>query len=501
MRSLTISVLSMTTAVMLALAGCATPESERVVLYPVKDDPTISFRFWFKVGSQCDPSGKEGLAVLTAALLTDGATTNRSYEEILDALYPMAASYTANVDKEMTVISGRVHADNLDEYYPLFIDAILHPAFNEDDFRRIRTDMINAIEKSLRYANDEELGKAMLYDFVFEETPYGHLDIGTVTSLKAITLDDVRHFYKTWYTNDNVVIGLGGSYPAELLPRIEEDLSKLPVGAPKQPGIPAPKEIDGIEMTIVEKDCDATAISFGYPISVLRGQEDFWPLLLFNSWLGEHRNSSSRLYQVIREARGMNYGDYSYIEHFADGGSRQMPAPNQARRQQIFEVWLRPVQHEHRHFALRAALREIQQVVDSGLTEEQFSLTKRFLSKYVLHYATTTSERLGYAIDSRFYGIKGDYLEVLRRRIDDLDLDDVNAAIRRHIQTRNLKIAVVTRDAEAFADSLVANAPSPVLYATPKPPEVLDEDKLIESYPVAIKREKIRIVPVGELFR
>lgn len=119
----------------------------------------------------------------------------------------------------------------------------------------------------------------------------------------------------------------------------------------------------------------------------------------------------------------------------------------------------------------------------------------------MLHYATTTSERLGYAIDSRFYGIKGDYLEVLRRRIDDLDLDDVNAAIRRHIQTRNLKIAVVTRDAEAFADSLVANAPSPVLYATPKPPEVLDEDKLIESYPLAIKREKIRIVPVGELFR
>ena len=74
-------------------------------------------------------------------------------------------------------------------------------------------------------------------------------------------------------------------------------------------------------MTIVEKDAPATAISIGFPIDVLRGSKDWYALAVANSWLGEHRNSSSHLYQVIREARGLNYGDYSYIEHFPNGGA------------------------------------------------------------------------------------------------------------------------------------------------------------------------------------
>ncbi len=485
----------------LILAGCGPPVSEHVVLLPVREDPTITFRLWFKVGSQCDPTGKEGLAALTAAMLTQGATQVHTWPEIMDILYPMAASYQSSVDKEMTVISGRVHAENLEEFYPLLINALLHPAFDENDFSRIRTDMVNAIEKTLRYANDEELGKAALYNYMFEDTPYGHLDIGSVSSLRRITVDDVRSFYKRWYTGDNVVIGLGGGYDDALVGRIELDIAKLPIGAPAQPGMPAPNEIQGLQFLFIEKDCDATAISMGFPIDVLRGQDDFWALLLFNSWFGEHRNSASHLYQVIREQRGMNYGDYSYIEYFANGGARQMPAPNNARRQQIFEIWLRPVQHEHRHFALRAAIRELQMAVDSGMTQDQLDLTKRFLDKYVRHYATTTSERLGYAIDSRFYGIKGDYIDVLRKRLRRLSLDEVNTAIRKHLNFSNMKIAVVTKSARAFADSLVTEAPSPVMYSSPKPPEVLEQDFLIQSYPLAVRRENIRIIPVDQLFR
>jgi len=291
-NTLTRKVLLMTLSSALFLAGCGAPVSERVVLLPVKEDPTITFRLWFKVGSQCDPSGQEGLAALTAAMLTEAATETRSYDEILDELYPMAASYQASVDKEMTIISGRVHIDNLEAFYPLLIDAVLHPAFLEEDFNRIRTDMINFIEKSLCYSDDEELGKAALYDFVFEDTPYGHLDYGSVSSLKNLTVDDVRAFYKKWYTGDNVVIGLGGGYDENLLPRLEADLQKLPIGAPKQPGMPAPNDIDGLQVLLVEKNCDATAISIGFPIDVTRGSEDFWALLLFNSWFGEHRNSA-----------------------------------------------------------------------------------------------------------------------------------------------------------------------------------------------------------------
>jgi zinc protease len=485
----------------LLFAGCTPPVPEHLVPIPEKDDPTVTFRLWIKTGSQCDPTGREGLAALTAAMLTKAATDVHTYPEILDLLYPMAASYQATVDKEMTVISARVHIDNLEEFYPLLINAILHPAFLEEDFRRIRTDMINSIEKSLRYSDDEELGKAALYNFVFEDTPYAHPVGGRVTSLKKITLDEVRSFYKRWYTGDNIVIGIGGGYDDALIERLELDIAKLPVGAPKPPGMPAPNDIQGLQFLMVEKDCNATAISIGVPIDVLRGQDDFWPLFLFNSWFGEHRNSSSHLYQVIREARGMNYGSYSYIEFFPNGGRSQMPAPNHARRQQLFEIWLRPVRHEHRHFALRAALRELQMVVDSGMTQEQLDLTKRFLDTYVRHYAKTVADRIGYAMDSRFYGIRGDYVDVLRKRLRRLSLDEVNSAIRKYLRPADMKIAVVTKGARAFADSLVAEAASPVIYDSPKPEELLEEDMLIQVYPLHARRENIRIVAVGQMFR
>ena len=68
-----------------------------------------------------------------------------------------------------------------------------------------------------------------------------------------------------------------------------------------------------------------TAEPAGAPIDVRRGSREWYALAVANSWLGEHRNSSSHLYQVIREARGMNYGDYSYIEAYPNGGQRSVP--------------------------------------------------------------------------------------------------------------------------------------------------------------------------------
>jgi zinc protease len=470
------------------------------VLLPVKDDPTISFRIWFKTGAAHDPAGKAGLAQLTAAMLTEAGTKTNTYEQILSKLYPMAASYESNVDKEMTVISGRIHREKLNDFYPLFMDAILQPAFSESDFKRIKTDMLNYIEKSLRYSNDEELGKAVLYDFVFAGTAYGSPNTGRVSDLKSITLNDVKNFYRTHFTRGNVVVGLGGGYDDGLPVRVQKDLAKLPAEAPAPIVKPAPAVIKGLQVRMVEKECEATAISFGFPIEVLRGSRDFFALALFCSWFGEHRNSSSHLYQVIREARGMNYGDYSYIEIFPNGGRLQMPRPNNARSMQLFEVWLRPVQNRQRHFALRAAMRELHKVIDNGMTQEEFDLTQKFLLKYALHYATTTSERLGYAIDSRFYGIDGDYIDLFRAKIHSFTLEEVNAAIKKYLNYDNVKIAVVTKDAKQFADDLVNNTQSPITYDTPKPQSVLDEDKEIEVFPLAIRPENINVIPVDKIF-
>ena len=482
------------------LAYGGTPVSaENTVLVPVSNDPTVSFRLWFKVGSQNDPMGKEGLANLTATLLAEGATTSRTYEDIVSALYPLAARYNANTHVEQTVFYGRVHKDNLEKYYELFTDAVLNPAFTEEDFTRIKSQILNYLENSLRYSSDEELGKAALYNFIYEGTPYGHIPEGTVEGINSITLEDVQQFYRQYFTADNVVIGIGGNYDRSIVKQLRNDLGNLPENTVKPVPPPTPEPITGREILLVEKDANATAISMGFPIDILRGSREWYALALANSYLGEHRNSSSHLYQVLREARGLNYGDYSYIERYPNGGRRSKPPQNVSLRSQLFEIWIRPVPNETGIFSLRAALRELQQLVDNGLTEEQFELTQEFFSKYVLHYAPTTMARLGYALDDQFYGIERSHLENLQEIIPDLTREEVNAAIKKYLQYDNMKIAMVVPDADSLKTALVSDAPSPIEYATPKDDSVYEEDKLIMKYPLNISEGDVTIMPVEEI--
>jgi zinc protease len=484
-----------------AETAASAPEESAVVLMPVAADPTISFSVQFAVGSQDDPPGKEGLAYLTGEMLADAATESRSLDEILQALYPLAASYGMRVDRERSTLTGRVHRDNLDAYLSLFTDAFLHPAFKESDFERVRADAVNAIENTLRYSSDEELGKAALYELVFRGTPYAHPSDGTVEGLKAITLDDVRAFFRAHYTVGSALLGVGGDFDDALVARLEAAVASLPPGTPATPPKIAPATVEGRSVLLIDKAGADASISFGFPLDVHRGERDFYALWIANSWLGEHRNQSSHLYNVIREARGLNYGDYSYIEAFPEGGRRSMPPVNVPRREQLFEVWIRTLPNAQAPFALRAALRELKHLVDNGLTEEQFELTRKFLKKYSLHFAETTSAKLGYAEDDRFYGIGGEgHLERFRSMMDELTLADVNGAIKRHLQYDNLKIAIVTGDAANLKDELTSGAPTPITYATPKPEAILAEDKDIAAFPLAIEAAHVETVPVDSAF-
>jgi len=470
------------------------------VLVAVPDDPTVSFVVWFRVGSQSDPAGKEGLAHVTGQLLAEGSTTRNSYEDILAKLYPLASSYEVRVDREMTTFRGRTHRDNLEKFYTLFTEAILEPAFREDDFTRVRDDALNAIENSLRYSSDEELGKAAFYDFVFQGSSYAHPEEGTVQSLKSLTVADARDFYRQFYTRGNVVLALGGGYPEDLPQRLRATLAALPPGDAAQTPPPLAPAIDGKHVVLVDKPNADASISFGFPIDVVRGDRDYYALWVANSWLGEHRNSSSHLYHVIRSQRGLNYGDYSYIEAYPEGGFRQKPPQNVARRQQCFEVWIRTLPNDQAVFALRAALRELQDLVNGGMTQAEFELTRSFLDKYILHFAETTSQRLRYAVDDRFYGIEGNHLENFRKILHELTLEEVNAAITKHLQYDNLKIAIITGDTERIKRELASGDPTPIEYASEKDADILGEDEEISSLALNIPAANIHVVSVDQIF-
>src|SRR5437773_4163419 len=166
------------------------------VLLPNKS-PLVTFRILFMTGSAFDPRGKEGIASLTASMLAQGGTRSLPYDQILDAMYPMATSFSWQVDKEMTVFTGTTHIDNLEKYYSLISQMLLDPGFRDDDFTRLRTDAINYLKNSLRDGNDEELGKEVLYKMIYsEQHPYGHQNRGDISSLESLAVKDVREFYR-----------------------------------------------------------------------------------------------------------------------------------------------------------------------------------------------------------------------------------------------------------------------------------------------------------------
>lgn len=473
------------------------------ILLPVKTDPTVAFAVWFKVGSQNDPKGKEGLAAVTAGLIAEGATQTNSYEQVLHKLYPLASRYNVQVDKEMTIIAGRTHVDNIEAFFPLFTDAYLKPAFSAADFERVRTNLVNGVEKNLRFASEEELAKAVLTDFIYGGTPYAHPVDGTVEGLKAITLDDVKAFYKTHYTRDNAVPALGGGYPANLPARFEKTLESLPAGPAPGPMMVSVMQSPGRSVALVQKTGADASISFGVPIPVKRGDTDFYALWLAASWLGEHRNSASHLFQVIREKRGLNYGDYAYVEAYPNGGNRNAPPWGVGRKNQIFEVWIRTLPNDNAVFAIRAALREVQRLVDTGMTQEEFELTRNFLKKYHLHFAETTEDRLGWRIDDAFYGIGGEgHLAQFAAKLDALSLEQVNAAIKKHWKVQNFRFAIVTGEAEKIKGQLTSAAATPPTYPSPKSDEIKAEDAKIEIFPIGISNPNaIRITPVEQIFQ
>ncbi|MFQ6069780.1 MAG: M16 family metallopeptidase [Candidatus Aminicenantales bacterium] len=483
-------------------ASCARVNPDRLAteLLPVKDSPLVNFRILLHIGSANDPAGKEGLCQLTLGMLANGGSKSMSFKEIQKKFYPLAARVGFQVDKEMSVFTGQVHLDNLEEYYSILKDMLLDPGFREEDFKRIKTNQINFLEKTLVGNWDEQFGKEILNLMLYEGHPYGHNEAGTVEALKNITLDDVKDFYKKHFLQGNITIGLAGGFSQDFVKRVGSDFSSLPEGHTPPLELPQPRQPEGIEVFIAEKKTPATAISMGFHVPLTRASDDFFPLWIAGSHFGEHRQHVSLLFQKIREERGQNYGDYAYIEHFIQG-RRKFPSTNYCRQQQYFSIWIRPLANSNRHFVIRQALYELKKLIEQGIPEERFKLVQKYLYNYTKLYAQTLGERLGWQMDSHYYGYK-DFLAQAQRRFLHLTREDVNNAIRKYLNYKNIYIAVITEDAEALKRALVENIPSPIKYANPKMPKhILEEDLIYQNFPLDVKADKVKIAPATEFFQ
>ena len=197
-----------------------------------------------------------------------------------------------------------------------------------------------------------------------------------------------------------------------------------------------------------------------------------------------------------------------------------LPVAGTPRSLNYFSLWIRPVQTAkglkgqykelseikvgHAHFALRMAIREMDELIKNGLSKENFEGTRDFLKSYTKLYVETPAKKLGYLMDSRFYG-RTDWINELDGLLSKLTVEDVNAAIKKYWQLQNMEIVIITDESEVndLAESLRANTPSPMTYSntlkSSLPESILKEDDIVASYPLKVK--EVRIINSNDTFK
>jgi zinc protease len=502
----------------------------RLVTQLEKHHPIFNVRALFLAGSRDDPPGKEGLTALSAALMAE-ATRDLSAEALQEKLFPWSAELGVHTDKETTVFVGRVHRDHAAGFSRVMADLLTAPRLDPRDFARIKEKHINHLVRTLRQNADEFLQREALESALYDahppmvkveakatdkkkaqkeakvglgplrvRHPYRHTPTGTESGLKSITLEDVKAHIQKVFTQDRLILGLGGGVDPKTADAFKASMAVLPPKGAPRPSLPAPTSPLKNKAIFVDKAAAGTAISLGFHLAVDRTHPDYAALKLAESYFGEHRNAVGVLFNQMRQKRGLNYGDYAYVEHFVQAGWSTMEKLNVGRKQQYFSIWIRPVEHKNRHFALRQAVFELQRFVERGIPDDEtFKRMQAFVDGYWRSKEQTAMRRLGYALDDAFYGGALNR-DALRKAVAGLTREQVNAAIRKHLRADRLTFVVVTEGAEEFAADVAANKKSPIVYPARVDAAVRKEDEGIVVLDLGLSRSDIRVIKPEALF-
>lgn len=484
----------------------------RALFHETNALPLTTFNVTVRVGSADDPADKAGLAHLTGELIRNGgveawkraghnmpAHTRQDFEQLL---YPLAAQIDVSEAKEQTSFRVTTSSESAQKVFSLLVQMLAAPAFDAKEFDRIKTETQDYLTHQLPRDDEEELGKAALDLAIYGKGhPYAHPVAGTVSGVKNITRDDVLNFYKNFYTQKRVVIGIAGHISAEVKKLAAELEAALPPGTTTQARIAEPAKPAGLQVTIVEGPFDGTGVHFGEALPINRHDDHFPALVLMSNAFGKHRSFVGRLMHDVRELRGLNYGDYSYVEDFPYGGELLTEPLQVARQVQAFTIWGRPTPHENGCFLVRQLYRELKNLKANGITADEYNRTKSHLIGALPILSSSLERQLGYGVDSVFYRTSPNYIGELVGKLGRTSQDAVKKAIDHYIDADNIQLVVVTDHADKMKKELL-DSECDIHYASgiDKSAEIKAEDKEISHFALPLKEENIKTIRSESLF-
>jgi zinc protease len=384
--------------------------------------PIVALDYAFKGGGNADPAGRPAVATMLAALLDEGAgdLDARAFQERMEEK-AIQLGFSATRDH----FRGSMHtlSANLDEAVNLTRLALTVPRFDAEPVERIRDQLQAQLVKNSTNPND--IASRRWWATAFPGHPYGTPGSGTQESLAAITVDDLKEYVRNVFARDTLTIGIVGDLDAATAGKIIDRIfGSLPEKAKLKPIPPAAMQGLG-ERVVVNLDVPQTVINFGGP-GLSRDDPDFIAAFIVNHIYGAG-SMSSRLYNEVREKRGLAYGirtSLIWMEHanIVSGGT--------ATRGDRAAETLSVIDEQARRMA------------SEGPTQEEFDKAKAYLKGSYPIAFDTSAKIAGQLLQIQLDKLGIDYPEKRSALIDAVTLADAKRVAKRLLDAKMLTLVV-----------------------------------------------------------
>jgi zinc protease len=385
-----------------------------VYFIPAPEIPMFDLRVVFAAGSARDGE-MPGLAVLTNALLGEGTVT-LSTDEFHAQMEATGAQVGNGVLRDMAWASLRslTEPSAAKPALELLRAMLVAPRFSDEVFIRTHKQMQAGLQNEK--ASPDALGDNAIQQAIFHSHPYGTPAGGTDVSVTALTRAAAQAFYSRYYVANNATIVLVGALSSAQAHRLVRKLTQgLPAGEPAPPLPEVTPDREGSEQHIFFTSQQSHLI-YGQ-VGIKRGDPDYFPLVVGNHALGG--NSTSILFEEIREQRGLAYSVSSYFEPMAELGpflmTLQVDSTRLPEARQVVEETLA-------------------KFINAGPTQAQLDAAKRNLMGGFPLRIDTNAELVEYLTVIGFYGLPLDYLQRYPRAVEAVTLAQVREAFKRRFR-------------------------------------------------------------------
>jgi predicted Zn-dependent peptidase len=395
------------------------PDGLRVFSEPLAEATSVSLGLWIRAGSRDEVDEVAGITHLMEHMLFKG-TPDMDALGIAQAFEGIGAQENAATGEEYTLLYARFLPEHLGRALGIMSDMVLRPTLA--DLEREREVIVEEIK--MYEDRPDQLADEYLSSLIFHEDPLGRPIIGSAETVRGVDHDTLKDFHNHTYTAPNIfVVAAGKLDPEDVDRKVEEKLSGLPGGEPfVREARPKPPES---RFFFKFKETEQYHVSMG-SLGIPAKSEDRYAMAALNNVLGG--GMSSRLFQEVREKRGLAYSVYSYHQGYSDAGAIKTYVGSTTGN--VGE-------------AVRVIVEQLERVMDEEVEEEELARTKQQLKSSTLLALESTSARMNRVGRSVITGAELLTPEEISARIEAVTPQDIARLAKLHLRTDQMYLSAV----------------------------------------------------------